>query len=298
MEEALQMKYRVDLDFVGLGNAGAAYGGYLRAWSFKDVDGPVWFNKFRDAALAAIGTKFTPIYRMADGEYRFLVGRRFDPNRKPRIKEIAAIAAERFRIKNPDRWKTSWGEEYPPEKTRELRTELIENIRYLSRRGYLACYINDNGLGAFIHHNMEIVGYFQRQGISFGPENYVPFHFAPSLFIQPGWRSLIENRSILIVTGTNLEKECRIRETLSKMGAGLVQFLPISSSSSLTDRLDLSKVREKVDVCLVAAGIGSANVLRQLEPLNTLSVDIGGLMNCFVDRKARQHGGVIGLPKF
>ena len=82
------------------------------------------------------------------------------------------------------------------------------------------------------------------------------------------------------------------------MGAGVVQFLPISSSSSMTDRIDVSTIPEPVDVCLVAAGIGSANVLRQLEPAETLAVDIGGLMNCFEDRAALQHGGVIGLPTY
>ena len=126
---------------------------------------------------------------MADGEYRFLMGRRFNPARRPWLKELGAIAAERLKIKNPDNWTTSWGEKYPPKKTRELRAELIGNIGYLSRRGYLACYVNDNGLNAFTEYNDVLPGFFEKHGISFGPDSYVPFHFAPSLFIAPGWQA-------------------------------------------------------------------------------------------------------------
>lgn len=111
------MKYRVDMDLIGRGNAGAAYGGFLHAWSFRDIEPHEGFEEFRQTALAAMGRRFLPVYHMADGS-------------------------------------------------------------------------------------------------------------------------------------------------------------------------------------LVAAGIGSANILRQLQPLNTLSLDIGGLMNCFADRQASQHGGVIRLPDF
>lgn len=290
----LDMRHRVDIDFVGLGSAGAAYGGFLHAWSFRDVDGKVWFEEFREKALDSVGSHYLPVYRMADGEYRFLMGRRFSPNR-PVLREIAALTVERLRIKNPDRWKTSWGEEYPPSKTRELRARLIENIRYLSGTGFLACYMNDNGLNAFTEYNAELEPFFRNNSIEFGPDNYVPFHFAPSLFINKGRVELVQGRKILVVTGADADKQARIRLTLNTMGARQVNFMPISSSSSMMDTLDLSSIDIKPDLCLVAAGIGSANILKQLEPLGTLCVDIGGLMNCFVNPDIRQHGGVIGL---
>lgn len=290
-----QMPYRVDLDFVGLGGAGAAYGGYLKAWSYRDIDGKSWFSEFREAALLAVGRKFLPIYRMADGEYRFLMGRRFNASR-PRLREIAAIVAERLLVKNPNKWKTSWGEGYPAQDRRSLRNKLIEDIRYLSHCGYLACYINDNGLNAFTEYNVVIERFFESRGIPFGVGTYVPFHFAPSLLIAPGWQDFISGRCILVVTGIYPEKEILIRSTLKKMGAREVLFIPISSSSSMTDVVNLSVLPGQIDICLVAAGIGSARILRQLEPLQTLAIDVGGLMNCFVDPKVRQHGGVIGLP--
>ncbi|MFO0991219.1 MAG: hypothetical protein U1E67_04710 [Hyphomicrobiales bacterium] len=292
----VQMAFRVDIDFIGLGHAGAAYGGYLRAWSFFEIEGRTWFEAFRADALSALGKRYLPIYRMADGEYRFLMGRRFNRARHPIWKELASIAAERLWINHPDRWRTSWGEGYSPKETRRLRGELIEHIRYLALHGYLACYINDNAMHAFTEYNTLLPAFLRRQGVSFNAKSYVPFHFAPSLFISPGWEDFIRGRKILVVTGLNPEKEQRIRETLGRMSATAVEMLPISSTSSMMERLDISAVARQPDVCLVAAGIGAANILRQLEPLSTLAVDIGGLMNCFADCNARQHGGVIGLP--
>lgn len=291
------MAYRVDLDFIGLGRAGAAYGGHLHAWSFRNIDGPAWFAAFRQEALGAIGTRYLPIYRMADGEYRFLFGRRVSWSRKPLWREILGVCAETLRLKNPDRWKTSWGETYTPQETRRLRAELLEHIRQLSRQGYLACYVNDNALHAFVEYNGVLEGLFAAQGITLHEGNYIPFHFAPALFINEGWQDFINDRSLLIVTGLNDEKAELIRRTLLSYGAGEVHFLPISATASLTDRLDLSQITATIDIALIGAGIGSANILRQLEPLQTLCVDIGGFMNCFCDPVLRQHGGVIGLPR-
>lgn len=290
------MTYRVDLDFIGLGSAGAAYGGHLRAWSYRDIDGREWFEEFRQEALSAIQNRYLPVYRMADGEYRFMFGRRINWSRKNLPRELLAVGAEKLRIKNPDRWKTSWGETYVPAETRRLRAKLMTHLRALSELGYLACYINDNGLDAFVEYNRVLETLLARHNVRLHAGNYIPFHFAPSLLVSAGWQDFLQGRKILIVTGLTPEKKGRIEETLTAYGAGAVRFLPISSNSSLTDKLDLSGIDDDVEIALVAAGIGSANILLQLAPLQTLCLDIGGLMNCFQEPKERQHGGVLGLP--
>ena len=43
-------------------------------------------------------------------------------------------------------------------------------------------------------------------------------------------------------------------------------------------------------------GIGSANIISQLEPLNTLTIDIGGFINCYIDYNKSQHGGIFKFP--
>ncbi|RLA51977.1 MAG: hypothetical protein DRR42_08860 [Gammaproteobacteria bacterium] len=296
IELKLGMNYRVSLDFVGSGNASKAYGGSLDAWSFMDITPEAWFSSFRRSALDSIGKKYFPVYRMADGEFRFLMGRKYNFHRRPLLRELVAVSAEKLRIRNPDNWATSWGETYTPEEVRGLRASLVSNIRYIANKGYLACYINDNGLYAFTEYNRHIQPYFSAQKVAFNKDNYIPFHFVCALLTNAGWQDFYEDRNILVVSGTDDESEVLITKRLSSMGARDVEFLRISKTSSMKDHINLDGLKNRPDVCLVAAGIGSANILRQLEPLQTLVLDIGGYISCYVNPELRQHGGVFGLP--
>lgn len=291
------MKYRIDIDFVGSGNAAKAYGGKLDAWSFFDIDGQQWFSQFRQTILDAIGKKYLPVYRMADGEFRFLMGRKYNFHRRPLLKEIVAVTAEKIKLKNPDRWKTSWGEEYSPQETKRLRKELLNNIRFIADHGYLACYINDNGLHAFTEYNVHVEPFLLTNDIKFDENNYIPFHFVVGLLVNNGWEDFYKDRNILVVSGTDDTSEQKIKDTILGFGASTVEFLRISKTSSMKDKLDVSNINIPIDLCLVAAGIGSANVLRQLEPLHTVVLDIGGFINCYIDPTCTQHGGIFHMPK-
>lgn len=291
------MKHRVDLDFVGKGNAGAAYGGHLRAWSFEDVNGQEWFSTFREIALQSIGVRHLPIYRMADGEFRFLLGRKYNFSARPLFRHLLGVTSEKLRIRDPDNFRNGWNEGYPPEDMPGLRRKLIEDIRYTLDKGLLAPYLNDNGLNAFVEHNRALLQLFERHALPFRQENYVPFHFAAALLINSGWQDFLQGRSILVVTSFDDRKAERIRANLQRLGARRVSFLQISSTTSMTDEVDLSAVSGRIDLCLLAAGIGAANILRQLEPIGTLAVDIGSTMHCLVDPAAKPHAGVLALPE-
>ena len=290
------MRHRVDLDFIGLGNAARAYGGSLNAWSYYETDGQSWFDNFRQHALASIGNHYLPVYRMADGEYKFLFGRRFNRHKRPLYREVLGVTAEKLRLGGSKEWKTSWGESYSSSEVHALRQKLFRDIKVISQNGYLACYINDNGLNAFVEYNTIIEKRLLDQDVVLSEENYVPFHFAPALLINRGWEEFLKGRSILVATSYTAEKAFAIESTLRLYGAKAVRFIPLSPVSALKDVIDLSQLDASIDIALVAAGIGSANVLRQLKGLNTLCIDIGGFMNCIADPAVRQHGGVIGLP--
>lgn len=291
-----ELEYRVDLDFIGLTSAAEAYGGKLDAWAFVDVEGEVWFSKFRSKVLSCINKKHLPIYRMADGEYRFLLGRKYNLHRRPIIKELVGVTAEKLRITNPDCWKTSWGEQYTASEMSQHRQNLINNVRSIAHEGYLACYINDNGLHAFTEYNKHVAPLFSNNDISFHKDNYIPFHFVVGLLVKEGWREFYADRSLLIVSGTDEYAEGKITESLLELGVKAVQFLRVSKTSSLKDKLDLSTVTTPIDLILVAAGIGSANVIPQLKPLGTVVMDIGGYINCYINKDNAQHGGIFKYP--
>lgn len=289
--------FKVNLNDVGLESADNAYGGYLDAFSFKETDFESWISSFKSEVLKNMGKNYFPIYRMADGEYRFIMGRVYNFYKKPLWRELIAVTAEKLRIKNPDRWKTSWGEEYKPERVKALRKQLINDVAYISRKGKLACFWNENGLKAFEEYNNKLLPFFKKNNIVFNKYNYIPFHFVCSILVRTGWKDLFKKKHILIVTGSDEFSENKIKETLSLMGVGKVSFYRISKTSSMEEQLNLDSFLERqIDICLVAAGIGSANILRQLEPLQTVVLDIGGYMNCFINNEASQHGGIFKLP--
>jgi hypothetical protein len=292
----MDLKYKVNLNNVGKGSADKVYGGYLNAYSFKDILFENWIDQFRKALLSKMGKEYFPVYRMADGEYRFLMGRKYNFHRKPLWKELLAVAAEKVRIKNPDKWKTSWGEEYNPDKVKALRKKLIQDVRYISEKGLLACYLNENGLNAFVEHNKYIIPFFEKHHIKFDEFNYIPFHFVCSILVTNGWQDFYKNKKILIVTGSNDDSENKIKDTILSFGASKVLFLRISKTTSMEEILDLTSITDRIDLCMVAAGIGSANILRKLEPLRTVTLDIGGFINCYVDVNSSQHGGIFKSP--
>lgn len=292
----MSLKYKVDIDKVGLDSAAKAYGGYLEAYSFYETTFDEWFNEFRTLILSKIGNEYVPVYRMADGEYRFLMGRKYNFNKKPLLRELIAVTAEKLRIKNPNKWKTSWGEEYAPKQVRKLRENLINDIKEISQNGYLACYYNENGLQAFLEYNKYLVPFFNKQDIKFDRTNYIPFHFVCGLLVCPGWEEFYLNRHILIVSGTDDSSEEKIKTTILNLGAKKLSFLRISKTASMQEKINLSKIKSDVDLCFVSAGIGSANIIKQLQLLNTVTLDIGGYINCFINKNASQHGGIFKLP--
>lgn len=289
--------YKVNLDKVGLESADKAYGGYLNAFSFFETNFEKWFGSFRNQAISKIGNEYFPIYRMADGEYRFLMGRTYNWYKRPLYREIIAVTLEKLRIINPNKWKTSWGEEYSPKKSESLRLQLIEDLQFISKKGILGCYYNTNGLHAFEEYNNKIIPFFKKFSIVFNKDNYVPFHFVCGMLVNRGWEEFYVNRHILIVTGSDEGSEKEINKNLISLGANKVSFLRISKTASMEEKLKLDEyINKNIEIIFVAAGIGSSNILKQLQPLKTLTIDIGGYMNCFKDVNASQHGGIFKLP--
>jgi hypothetical protein len=290
------MKYRVSLEFIGAGKAAEAYGGKLDAWSFTDIEPQEWFEQFRSKIAANLGKTYLPVYRMADGEYRFLMGRKFNPHRKPLIKECLGYLADKTGLRDSARWSTSWGESYNPKDLKKLKLEYIFALQQIASAGFLGLYLNDNGLNAFTEYNQSIMPFFERANIELNLNNYIPFHFVCHLLSGTGWEFFYQNRKILIVTNLNHQKCQQIEHNLLKLGVTSVQFIGISATKSMQDKIDCSTV-ERPDLCLVAAGIGAANIINQLKPLQTVVLDIGGFMNCIQNRSLAIHGGVFKLPK-
>lgn len=91
------------------------------------------------------------------------------------------------------------------------------------------------------------------------------------------------------MTSFDDEKRSAIERTLTEEGAASIQFIRISPDKSMYDTIDLATVQLPVHVVLVGAGIGASNILCQLEPLNTLAVDAGFVIECLANPELKKQ---------
>lgn len=288
------MDKKVDITFVGNGDTAGIFRGSLNAWSGEDVDGRVWFDRFANQCLCSIGNRFLPVYRMADGEFSFLVGRNKYNFRGSAFRYYLAVM--KSLLFSGGNFGTIWGESYTLRERMSLRNTLIAQIAEISRSGYLAMFISDNGLFACDGYQYPIIDLFKKEHIVLDSSNYVPFYFACHLFVSDFQRDLLGGRRILFVSSLDEKRVERIRSFLIPLRPRSVEFLQITPSKSLLSVVDLREIKNYPDICLVSAGIGSSNILLQLRSLGTLAVDIGSFIGLLDGTMNECHGGVFRMP--
>ena len=182
---------------------------------------------------------------------------------------------------------TIWGESYLREEMAALRTDYSRYVSEIAQNRILAIHFvySQGRFGEQYIHPM--CRWLNENGVILNRDNYTSFYFVYALLNGPLRRLLLHNRSIAIISSANQEKQARISATLLAEGSAKVQFINISPTRAMTETVDLGGLQLPVDVVLVAAGIGAANILVQLRPLNTLCIDSGICIECLAqpDRK-------------
>ncbi len=252
-----------------------------------------WYSEFRNRIVAAMGKNYLPVYRMADGEFIFCVGR------KPRLVPDDATWAESLRMRvscviapvvhwlRPSEH-TCWGERYSGTEHDDLMHHYVTCLRRVSEQGMLALHFVRSPSRFSEEYINPMCEWFQDHGVRIRTENYISFYFVYALLCGHDSRILFGGKSLLVVTAADSAKQVRITNALMKLGAREVQFLSISPNRSLLDKIDLAQVNDPVDIALVAAGIGSVNILDQLAPLKTVCIDAGICLECFADPSRRE----------
>lgn len=288
----------VDISVLFKTNIKDIYGGRLEAYSFSSKDAHSWFNTFQTHLIGSLGKGFLPIYRMADGEYRFLMGRKPNYHFRHLLKEFLYSILRVLKLVDDENWTTSWGEHYSKDQIDSLRMGLIENIRDISNSGYLSCYFYETGLDKYHEYNSSLLDFFASNDIKVGVDNYYPFHFVGLALTVGKCYDFYLRRKILFVSSLSDMEKDSIKKNVLELGASEVGFLNISSNSSMTDTVDLSTLDTKsYDLVLVAAGIGSAHIISQLSCLNTVTIDIGGLIRVFMNPDYQVHQGSFSFPE-
>jgi len=263
----------------------------VRAYAFEPGHCHDWYRSFAARVFDAIGTgRHFPVYRISDGEFRFMVGpptaRRPWWTWSPRLiamrsAEIAHGARHAHRSGAP-----LYGYEfYTPDEWRSLVPRYVADLRKIAEEGILAVVLHETGL---VHAYVpEVLDWFDANAVPIHADNYHHMYSVYALFHGPDRGRFLRGRRVLVVTSLTDRKRSAIERGLLDAGAETTQFVEISSEKSLLDRLDLSHVRQSVDLILIGAGVGSANCLDQLRPLGAVAIDVGFCLSTLGDPDVR-----------
>ncbi len=261
-----------------------------------------WYSSFLSEIDSAIGKRYLPIYRMADGEFIFCVGRRLDllpvgATWQQKIRHIVKAACPPFILEFLRKPKGGLLNEYDVSQKKRVEEEVAIGKSKSGREHYLRCIrtVSTNGFlalhftrspGRFSEQYYPLMcKWFDANDIQLSEQNYAPFYFIYALLCGPDAKRIIQERRILVVTSANTEKRDAIRSSLHKLGASNVEFIHVSPTKAILDRIDLSNLHGKVDIALVGAGIGAVNILEQMRSLHTLCIDAG----FFIEILANHH---------
>lgn len=290
----LDAKFRYVTDLRIPGFQSSVPPGSVGQYDFMLRDSITWYSNFMAEIEAAIGNRFLPIYRMADGEFIFSVGRYADLlGSRPEPRDVIRYALNKVRYwwkrKSQSELATCWGESYAEQELGSLRKHYIKCLKQIAKQGYMALHFTKTASKFSEQYLRPMSDWFDENDIPITPRNYLPFYFVYALLCGPDGRRLIENRNILVVTAACEDKMTKIAGSLIKLGAKSANFVSISPNKAMLDKIDLSKLSVKVDLALVGAGIGSANVLTQLESLQTLCIDAGVFVEVLSDPSKRNR---------
>ena len=248
------------------------------------------YDYFKETIISGMDVhKYVPVMRMCDGEYIYSVGEKKGYH-QGLIGVFKNLMYRLFRNQT-----TSWGENYSRTQNRQLKKRFPELLRFISEHGFIA-----NHFVYSRHHFCEeyidpVCKWYKKHGITINNRNFTSFYFVYVLLNGPDSLALFNNRSVLIISSFNEAKRVNVEKELKRRGAVNIYFQQISATSSMLDVLDLSSFKDKTDLVLIAAGIGSANILYQCQTLEVPCIDSGFCMECMAD-VAKRSERIFCLP--
>lgn len=233
--------------------------------SFTDESFQKQYADFRQKIYDSIGKKYLPIYRMADGEFNFCL------QKYSLKKKVLSLINKKNSLLG-----TCWGENYAAKEIKTAQNILKDTLRTIAASGYLAIhFMEEKNKTGYADYIKPICDWFDRNNIILNKDNYVCFYYIYALLTSKDNNYLFNNKNILIITHSDNDKKDKVNLYLKNRCAKSIEYYDISPDKSMFDIIDFSKIKIKPDLILVGAGIGSANILCQLQELNTVCIDVG-----------------------
>jgi hypothetical protein len=249
----------------------------------------IWYESSKRRLLSQFGKGYFPVFRFSDGECYFCLGYRIPPpppghSAPVHYVRTALSAYVKYRCHRVF-WSGQPGyghEVYRGKQWSRLRFEFSTLLREIAECGVIAAnFASHRGFESMSRYVPDIFDWFDSHEIHLNSENYIPFYFIYAMLLGPEGHKFLRNRRVLVITNLTSEKETRLRAYFEAESVAEVQFIGISRSSSMTDRIHLREEHDGTDLVLVGAGVGAANILAQVRPLHTLSIDAGFVLECY-----------------
>jgi hypothetical protein len=247
-----------------------------------------WFHSFVDRLVEACGSAFLPVMRLGDGELRFVLGEQSPDVRLPVAKRARQTAGRvvrwvlrrEFVAATPGHYVSGI---YSRREWRSLRDRYGWLVRTIGQKGVLALPLHYGEEVFYERYYRALRTYLDESGIALTDENYVPVYFPYAALTGPRRGELLRGRRVLVINGAAGAKRAQAEAGLAREGVADITWLGISPARSLFDTLDVQALAGRIDLALVGAGIGKANLLEQLEPLKAPCVDAGFVFEVWAD---------------
>lgn len=250
---------------------------------FPDISPSEELSNLFTKMIENYGEKHLPVYRLCDAEYMYILGRRLPRKETTFYKRLSFILKSILIHLNIINQKTWHGENYSLKEKRKLRKKYLEDLKSIAKCGFLAPHLILSESRFCEEYNEEIIRYFNANSIDFFEGNYLPFYFVYIFLSDPKYKKqLFKGKNILVLTSFNERKlKSNFEFEFQKEGVANVFFYEISPNKSMFETIDLKQLPDKVDLALIGAGIGSANIINQLTSLKALCIDAGHALDCF-----------------
>jgi hypothetical protein len=265
---------------------------YPQCYTFapETIDCDDWFDRFAGRVLQAAGSTYLPVCRMSDGEFLLLFGfqppsMRYSLVRRMRIRVSQARHMLRQRLVG-FRAQTAPGVSSGAMTYAERKALLpLLSSRYLeiAKDGILGLHLGYAPTPFQEQYFPAVRKWLQQHDVTLTLDNYVPFYFVYGLLRGPVFPELVGGRRVLIVHSATGAKREAITRSIQAANPRGIEWLTISSSRSFADTLDLSRLHDKPDVCLLGGGVGKSVLFPQLRPLGIPCLDAGFSFEVWAD---------------
>lgn len=260
-------------------------------YAFEDIKSEAHYRMMADALREAVESKqHLPLLRLCHGEFILCVGRWMPKGFVRKIKFIVKSVLMELGILPKIDYKGGADngtsrEKLPSKEFKRIRRIWVNAAQDISQRGLLAPAFNDRH--SYVENVDKMFRFFDRNGIRFNAENYVPFFGVYAYLASPDFDALVRGRNIVAVTWLDEARRKGLTDTFQAMGAANVDFIEVSPHSAVLETIDPTSLSVEPDIALFGCGLGSAPMIQQFRDTHTVCIDAGFALDMLANQKLR-----------